>query len=271
MISENSLQQLNYNNQDVVNIPNEIPAYEVDDYDFFDDKDRAKYISDLERFVRSSYEYRAMVQYLREYMNMNSCAFLPNVTNDLTFKIRIEIHHSPITLYDICQIIFCKRQHTGECLNIEAVAYEVIYVHYCLMVGLIPLSETVHELVHTQYIFVPVDKVYGYYRQFINTYYDYINPELLDKLDELEKLTIEGNQDQYKQVLEKKYICVDMGDNSQITQLHDIQSMLKGRMKELREQEDTINYNISHPQNMQYQSAPVEQQQYSSPFKRIEQ
>ena len=71
MISENSLQQLNYNNQDVVNIPNEIPAYEVDDYDFFDDKDRAKYISDLERFVRSSYEYRAMVQYLREYMNMN--------------------------------------------------------------------------------------------------------------------------------------------------------------------------------------------------------
>ena len=139
------------------------------------------------------------------------------------------------------------------------------------MVGLIPLSETVHELVHTQYIFVPVDKVYGYYRQFINAYYDYINPELLDKLDELEKLTIEGNQDQYKQVLEKKYICVDMGDNSQITQLHDIQSMLKGRMKELREQEDTINYNISHPQNMQYISKPAIQQQYSSPFKHIEQ
>ena len=46
-------------------------------------------------------------------------------------------------------------------------------------------------------------------------------------MDELEKLTIEGNTDQYKQILEKKYISVDMGDNSQLEQLHDLQSMLK--------------------------------------------
>ena len=249
MIGENSLMTVNVNPNDVVYIPNEIPVYEIQDYDFFDEKDMAKYISDLERFIRSSYEYKAMVQYLREYMNMNTCAFMPNITNENTFKIRIEIHHSPVTLYDICQIVFTKRQRNRECLNIEAVAFEVLYIHYCLMVGLIPLSETVHELVHTQYIFVPVDKVYGYYRQFINTYYDYISPELLDKLDELEKLTIEGNCDQYKQVLEKKYISIDMGDNSQLEQLHELQQDLKHRMTELRD-DLTYNDNIVHPQNI---------------------
>ena len=155
----------------------------IEDYDLMDDKDREKYIKDLERSVRSSYEYRQMVQYLREYMNMNSCAFLPNVTNDVNRRIRIELHHSPFTLHDICSIILNKRMKCNEILTIEAVAYEVMFVHYSLMVGLIPLSETVHELVHTQYLFIPTDKVYGYYRAFVQSYYNYIDPELLDKLD----------------------------------------------------------------------------------------
>ena len=82
MISENSIMQLQPNDIDIVHIPNELPPYEAEDYDFFDEKDKAKYIKDLERFIRNSIEYRSMVNYLREYMNMNSCAFMPRVTNE---------------------------------------------------------------------------------------------------------------------------------------------------------------------------------------------
>jgi|GEM_PF-875954 len=253
MIGENSMIPLQPNEIDIIRIPNDIPAYEIQDYDLFDEKDRAKYIKDLERFVRCSFEYRNMIAYLREYMNMRSCAFMPNINNENSFKVKIEIHHSPITLYDICVIILNKRMSLGECLDIEAVAYEVMYIHYSLMLGLIPLCETVHELVHNQYIFVPVDKVYGYYRQFIAMYYNYIDPELLDKLDELERLTIEGSMnDNYKQVLEKKYISVEMGDNSQIDQLHDLQKMLKERLAEYK---NDISGNtvigVSHPDNIE--------------------
>lgn len=259
MISENSLMQMQPNEMDIVRIPDELPIYDVDDYDMFDEKDKSKYITDLERFIRGSYEYRAMINYLREYMNMNSCAFMPSVTNENSFKIRIEIHHSPITLYDICCIIVNKRISLGEGLDIEQVAYEVLYIHYCLMLGLIPLCETVHELVHTQYIFVPVDKVYGYYREFINNYYNYIDPELLDKMDELEKLTIEGNTDQYKQILEKKYISVDMGDNSQLEQLHDLQSMLKNKLNEYRDDtSNNVSMPICHPENNIIRRSPFE-------------
>lgn len=243
------------NEIDVIKIPKDVPDMEYEDYDLMDDKDREKYINDLERFVRSSYEYRSMIQYLREYMNMNSCAFIPAVSNETNRKIRIELHHSPFTLRDICATILNKRMKTCDILTLEAVGYEVMFVHYSLMVGLIPLSETVHQLVHTQYLFIPTDKVYGYYKAFVQSYYNYIDPELLDKLDELEKLTIAGTYNEiYKTVLEKKYITVDMEGNNQFEKLHELQDLLKQRLSEIREADkpknDYSNSPLLHPENL---------------------
>lgn len=257
MISEDSMMTIQPNDVDIVKIPKDIPIMDIEDYDLFDDKEREKYINDLERHVRSSYEYRNMVQYLREYMNMNSCAFIPNITNEVNRKIKIELHHSPFTLRDICVTILNKRMKNNEMLTIESVAYEVMFVHYSLMVGLIPLSETVHQLVHSQYIFIPTDKVYGYYKNFVKTYNDYIDPELLDKLDELERLTIAGTyNDSYKEVLEKKYITIDMEGNNQFDKLHELQELLKEKLSGLRgESIQTPNTNftnseIRHLQNI---------------------
>ena len=221
-------------------------------FTFANDREKVKLIKRIEKYVRSSMEYRDCIAFLREYVGMDACAFFSNVNKETSKRIRIEIHHSPLTLYDICSIIINKRMQCKQSLLIEAVAYEVLWVHYSLMLGLIPLSETVHELVHTNYIFVPTDRVYGYYKQFVQTYYNYIDPELLDRLDELERLTVEGNQDSvYKEVLEKKYIAVDMGENSQLDKLHDLQGMLKERLNEYRDDiSGNIGLNVSHPQNM---------------------
>lgn len=255
MISENSMMSIPVNEVDVIKISENVPDFEFEDYDLMDDKDREKYIADLERHVRSSFEYRQMVQYLREYMNMNSCAFIPNISNETSRRVRIEIHHSPFTLRDICCVILNKRMKNGEILTIESVGYEVMFVHYSLMVGLIPLSETVHELVHTQYLFIPTNKVYGYYKAFVQTYYNYIDPELLNKLDELEKLTIAGTyNDTYKQVLEKKYITIDMEGNNQLEKLHELQGILKQRLSDIKEadkpQGTFAGSAIMHPENL---------------------
>jgi hypothetical protein len=254
MISENSMMSIPINENNVVSIPSDVQDFEFEDYDLMDDKDREKYITDLERHIRSSFEYRQMVQYLREYMNMNSCAFIPNISNETNRKIKIELHHSPFTLRDICCVILNKRMKNVEMLTIESVAYEVMFVHYSLMVGLIPLSETVHELVHSQYLFIPTNKVYGYYKAFVNSYKDYIDEELLDKLAQLEKLTKEGTyNDTYKQVLEKKYITIDMEDNNQIEKLHELQGILKQRLSEIKEADKPqglfAGSNIMHPDN----------------------
>ena len=232
MITENCLNKIETNSIDVISIPDKIPPFVTEDYDLFDDKDRNKYIMDLERFVRSSYEYRNMVQYLRNYMNMNHCAFIPAVTNEITTKVRIEIHHSPFTLRDICSTIFNKRSKLHECLDIEAVAYEVVYVHYCLMVGLIPLAETVHELVHNQYLFIPTTKVFGHYDEFVKQYNDFLPEGLEATLKEIEKASIEY-EDQLK-VLEKHYIYLDTSEIQQNPDLNKLEKDLRQRIYDIK-------------------------------------
>ena len=52
MINESSIMGIQPNEIDVVKIPKEIPPMDIEDYDLLDDKDREKYIKDLEREVR---------------------------------------------------------------------------------------------------------------------------------------------------------------------------------------------------------------------------
>ena len=71
-----------------------------------------------------------------------------------------------------------------------------MWLHYVGWVGLIPLSETVHKMVHNQYIFIPTDIIRGNYRLFIKEYYNDIDPEVLDCVDNAEQATKDYNNKQ---------------------------------------------------------------------------
>ena len=66
-----------------------IPEYDIQDYDIFNEKSFNKYIADIEKIVRSSFEYEEFISYLRNYMDMNKCSFFENVNNIDTTKIKI--------------------------------------------------------------------------------------------------------------------------------------------------------------------------------------
>lgn len=211
----------------------DIPEYNLYDFDLNDEKSFKKYMQTVEKVVRSSYEYRAYINYLREYMDMNQCAFYQNVNNTDTAKVRIEIHHEPLSLYDICLIVYNKRVSFNEPLDEEYVAKEVMYLHYNLMVGLIPLAETVHQLVHAQYLFVPTTAVLGKYKEFVERYKPYMLPEQLEVLEHIEEATQVYDSDDAKTVLAKNYIYVDMSGAYQLPKSEDIINMLKDRIKEI--------------------------------------
>ena len=176
-----------YNNGEISILDiNDMSYFDEQPYDILDNKDFTHYISDLERIVRNSFEYRQLISYLKNTQGMDVCSFLENVTSRDNTKVKIEIHHSPLTLYDICMGVFKKRQANKEDININAVAEEVMWLHYVGWVGLIPLSETVHDMVHNQYIFIPTNLVRGNYQAFVNSYYNYIDPDTLDALDNAE-------------------------------------------------------------------------------------
>lgn len=54
-----------------------------------------KVIKYIERVIRSSYEYRDYIKYLKTTLDINSCTFYEgySISNGLS----VEIHHSPFT------------------------------------------------------------------------------------------------------------------------------------------------------------------------------
>ena len=207
-------------------------------YDLMDEKDTKRYFADIERRVRQSYEYRKYIAYLRENFDMTKCSIYENVSNAETFGIKIHIHHEPITLFDIVVTIYNKRKFFHEDLSIFMVAKEVMYVHYCLMVGLIPLAETVHELVHNQYLFIPTTKVFGHYKEFMRQYNDFLPDGLEETLKEIEKAS-EDYEDQLK-VLEKHYIYLDTGEIQKTPDLNKLEQNLRQRIYDIKNGNNTL-------------------------------
>lgn len=212
----------------------ELPEYDIEDYDLNDEKDLKKYFADIEKTIRNSFEYRKMVAFLREYFNMNKCSFYKNITNIDSTKIKIHIHHDPITLFDMVLIVFNKRKFYREELDIQSVAKEVMYIHYNCWVGLIPLAETVHELVHNMYLFVPTTKVYGAYKNFVEAYKDFFSPEQLDLLERIEAATETYEESKGMELLEKNYIYTDFSGAYELPSAEYIANLLKCRLEEIR-------------------------------------
>ena len=81
----------------------------------------------------------------------------------------------------------------GIPLNDLYIADETMRLHYENKVGLIPLSKTVHQLVHNSSdIIIPLTQVFGDYRAFLNEYGEFIEsgfPDLIEKLENKVALT----------------------------------------------------------------------------------
>ena len=148
------------------------------------EKDIKRFIDRTEKIIRGSKEYKDYVAFVKEYMDMDKCAFFTNVRNGEGGRVRIEIHHEPFTLYDIVESVFLKYRKEGIEINDLYIADEVLKLHYDDKVGLIPLSRSIHQIVHfgNGQIIVPIQLVYGGYRDFVDEYAEY-NDRLISKLD----------------------------------------------------------------------------------------
>jgi len=186
-ISENIYSE---NKNNIVNIES-IPYYGVEQYDLLSDKDFDRFKQDTERMVRNSYEYRHLINFLKYTEGMNRCTFLDNIVADGFNKINIELHHTPFTLYDITSAVISKRMDLQEPVAIYDIANEIAWLHYMGMVGLIPVCETVHELIHNMYLFVPTYIIRGNYNAFVKYYGKWIDPYTLETLDAAERLSNE--------------------------------------------------------------------------------
>ena len=228
------------NYYDGILVLNEFVPYDEEEFNIYNEKDFKKYIQEIEKCCRNSFEYKNFVNYLRNYMDMNKCAFFKNVSNKDTFKIKIELHHCPFTLYDIVMTVFNKRLFYHEYLEVEMVAKEVMYIHYFCMVGIIPLAETVHELVHNRVLFIPIDNVFGNYQEFITVYKEFIPEDAMQRYEAAEAQTLAYNEQANLQVIQQSPLIVQLPDDNgsglyELPKLEAVVNLMKNRVLEMKE------------------------------------
>ena len=166
------------------------------------DRDKEKFIKRVEKVVRDSMEYKDYILFLKDYVNMNHCAFFTNVANKEGSKVTIEIHHEPLTLFDIVAIVLEKHLAEGVPISDFYIAEEVMELHYQNKVGLIPLSKSIHQIVHhSDDIFIPINLVYGNYKEFLDEYLEFCDDDFSDMI--LDK--VEGKIEKTKYLKESMF------------------------------------------------------------------
>ena len=221
-----------------------VPEFNISDYDLSNPKELSKYFKSIERICRNSRTYKKLINFLRENVDMNKCSYFKNVDNIDTYSLKIHIHHTPLTLYDIVTTVYNKRLLNHESLSEMMVAKEVMWLHYNLFVGLIPLSETVHGSVHNGQAFIPTTKVYGMYKTFVKLYEPYMDKELLKVLSNMEEMS--EDYDTITKLLEVSPVFIDYeeGIGFEFHKPQELAAVLSHKLKEMDKAEVSSQYTI---------------------------
>lgn len=231
MIDPDQMQLAKVNNNTEVSI-DVVPDSDYILWDFEDEKQLKKYFKAIERCVRSSFEYREFISYIKDNFDMDQCAF---IKSDKGTEFKVEQHHYPFTLYDIVEIVYRKRVYYGEILDVEMVAKEVTMLHYKLIIGLIPLSKTAHQLHHDGKLFIPVDKVLGRYDIFVEQYKEFMTLEQLEILSRIESYSDNWTDIGNTSVLDTNYVTIQVNDKRfQAPKLETLQTNMANRLIEIK-------------------------------------
>ena len=159
----------------------ELPERET--YTFRTPKERVKFIKQVEATCRKSMEYKEYMRFLKRNTDLRRSTILKGLNTEGGKKYTIEIHHEPFTLFDIVETVLNKREMEGQKIDPLDIADEVMALHYDGKVGLIHLSTTMHQLVHDDKIFIPLQYIYQSYNEFYSEYKPYFNPLVIEKLE----------------------------------------------------------------------------------------
>ena len=158
--------------------------------DYLDDKLLHKFIKSTEAIIRQSKEYNDYLALIKT--NYNILNFDNILSHINASDASIEIHHYPLTLYEIIEIILTHHINKKENVTSFSIAKEVMGLHFKQQIGFVPLTKTNHELAHADGLFISFKQVFGDWISFCNEYKDGISTETQEKLDKLETLSNAG-------------------------------------------------------------------------------
>ena len=158
--------------------------------EIFTDEDLKRFVKSVERLVRSSEEYGQYISYFYHISGATRCSILGNIDMSID-GMGLELHHCPLTLYDICEIVIAHKFATGRAITSLTVADEIMNIHSKNFIGVVPLSVSAHKLVHAGILKVHWSQVVGNWVQFIRQYNQGVTADHLNKVITFTKTTEE--------------------------------------------------------------------------------
>lgn len=141
--------------------------------DFNEEKELIKFIRSCESIVRKSPEYKIWREYLLNVLDKNKCQVSGENNNETT----VEIHHHPMSLFDIVKACVLKRIEQNKDFTSFEISQEVIEIHYKNKIGYIPLITSLHEKLHNGFLRIPIEMISGNFKDWMKEYSSYLDEE----------------------------------------------------------------------------------------------
>lgn len=183
----------------------------------FDEDIDSKLYSYLKKICRNSYEYKEYIRHFRDVLENTKCKVLGIDINEV--PISLEVHHTPFSLETIVSAVTLKMFDVqGAPLDPKDIAEEVMRLHYEGKIGLIPLTSTIHEAVHSNTIHIKPSDIYGNYEAFFTEYEEYLDEDALEHYNNVISLSNEEvdlyNKEKLKRVISEYNVVYEDDDDS---------------------------------------------------------
>lgn len=161
-----------------------IPFYKDEEY-FANLDNFVSFVKSTEQLIRTSKFYSRYIKYLKEDIGLNFCQVMSNIkTEEETDNVKIEMHHGPIlTLFDYVSIVVDYMLYYGEKITTYKVADIILEEHFNNNIQVVMLSETAHELVHENDIFINYKQGFGDLGTFLKKYREGISDDQISKIN----------------------------------------------------------------------------------------
>lgn len=182
---------------------------------FEEDLDKKLY-SYLKRMCRGSYEYKEYIKYFKEVLENTKCkVFGIDITE---VPVSIEVHHTPFSMESIVSAVAMKMYDLeGVPLDPKHISERVMRLHYDGKIGLIPLTSTIHEAVHSNTIHIKPSDIFGDYHSFFRDYEEYLSEDAIDHYNNVISLSDEQvdmyNKEKLKRVISEYNIVYEEDDD----------------------------------------------------------
>jgi len=150
-------------------------------------RDWDNFIKSVKLMVRTSEEYKEFINYVKTYQGLKYCSFLGNI-DDCEGEVTIEIHHTPLTIHEVIEVIAGHLIMEKKPITTYDIAHITMEEHFLQNVGVVPVSKTMHELIHDGKINVNIDQVFGNISRFLQKYSKGVDPSLIRRVESFIKI-----------------------------------------------------------------------------------